>query len=51
VHRDQFAFSLLQVADLAPDPAATAESHGAKAKLGDEEAGTPQCVMAHGQRS
>src|SRR3972149_8873454 len=42
-----FGIGLLQRTDLPPDPAAAAESHGAEAKFGNEEAGAAELVVAH----
>ena len=41
---------LLQVTDLPPDGVGATEGHGAQAKLGDEQAGTAEGMVAHGKR-
>ena len=42
---------LLQATDLARDAVGAAEGHGAQAKLGDEQAGTAEGMVAHGRSS
>ena len=40
---------LLQATDLARDAVGATEGHGAQAKLGDEQAGTAEGMVAHGR--